>query len=1324
MKQKLFLVFLLLSCWQIKAEEFITLRSETAGTLQLTEDALMATHLKIEGHIDARDFATLKEVTISRTRILDLSDAIIDAYKGYGCWINLGSSHIVRPSQDIEYQANVLPGYAFSEARDNSLYKWCEGSTTLRRIILPKTLVDIHPLAFVACKALTELRTVENSELKSVDNAIIYTKDEKRLVKVAPAYAGKLELSQRTETVDSCALSDVTLSGLVITSDKMPTFKGADQVTTAYVESKFVDECKALFPNTDCMESLETIEVTNNEKEGILAALGELGYRRDDVRSVVVNGTLSDSDIKALFALPNLYYADLSNATTTTDYVEMQKTRMCEVKMPKGNYSLAMYNNAYLCGDLVLPEGIIYLYYAGNNHRSVRMPSTLTYISEDSFQKSHVRKVDFSVCVGLLEMKSVFSGCTNLETLILPPSLEILTGVSNAPLTHITLPESLKTMGAFYRCDLEEVVFPSSLECLDGYGGLYEMPRLKRIDASKATKLTQINNDHYFDNCPYVESVDFSQSPIENFTGFNGGNDTVPQTRVVAMGGTRYPAPFIANRLSKVKLPSTLKTLSGFKNSPLLTEVDLEHCYRLEKVEGFEGCTQLTEISVPANLTQFALTLKGCDNVQSIRCAALQPPTITSSLQADKMQQITVYVPIGRKGVYYMSEGWENCKEVVEAGYSVMLSENATSALVHGLGMYAAGESVTLSSESYMANELQRAVVKGWNINGVWHEGETVTFVPDANSKVTPVYGLTAPDFSLAQISFSLEAKSDTTHYLRLGLNGTAKIYDENGVLLQDKSEGYREYTLQLHKGIQRFAITGGLYHVLLNDYNEYNTTVMSDLRIKDDKLHYLTAYYLGIQEVDLTGCPGLYDIILSNNALKELDLSGCPLLGDLNASNNALQTISLGERPNLTRLDLSANSLHELDLEGCPALEYLSVGNNAFPAICLGEKPNLTSLSLSNNSLHELDLEGCPALESLSASNNALQTISLREKPNLISLHLSGNSLQELDLEGCPVLEYLSVENNAFQTISLGEKPNLTYLYLSGNSLQELDLEGCPSLEYLSAYNNALQTISLGEKPNLISLDLDNNSLQELDLDGCPALERLYVNNNVLQTVNMGNCTQLESVDVGRNELKHLDVPNDQMQWFRWEDNPMAFSCLTPQIYESLKQAGQISDEYQVGYSFKIMKDMVDENGILDLTYELDRNAYSSATEIVVANAREEAERGKFLLPNPEGYYLLTMTNPYYPQLRFQMYFRIADLTGIEGVMKENLKISVAGNSVSVGGLKEGTALTLISANGMVLDKKSATSGEAVLNGNGYKGVCVLRIANGGATQEVKIRL
>lgn len=1280
-------IALLVVCLKVGASDVVVLRSEKAGSLQLTEDALMATHLKIEGHIDARDFATLKEVTISRTRILDLSDAMIDAYKGYGCWINLGSSHIVRPSQDIEYQANVLPGYAFSEARNNSLNKWCEGSTTLRRIILPKTLVDIHPLAFVACKALTELRTVENSELKSVDNAIVYTKDEKRLVRVAPAYAGKLKLSPLAETVDSCALVDVKLSGLTITSEKMPTFKGAALVTTAYVESRFVEECKTLFPTTDCIESLQPIEVTNNETEGILAALGEMGYRRDDVRSVVVKGTLSDADMKALFALPNLYYADLSNATAALDVVELKGSRMCGVKMPKGSYSLMMYDNAYLCGDLVLPEGITYLYYAGNNHRSVRMPSTLTRISEDSFQKSHVRNVDFSVCVGLLEMKSVFSGCTNLETLILPPSLEILTGVSDAPLTHITLPESLKTMGAFTRCDLEEVVFPSSLECLDGYGGLYQMPRLKRIDASKATKLTQINNNHFFDNCPYVESVDFSQSPIENFTGFNGGSDTVPQTRVMVMGGTRYPAPFITNRLSKVKLPSTLKTLSGFKNSPLLTEVDLEHCYRLEKVEGFEGCTQLREVSVPANLTQFALTLNGCDNVQSIRCAALQPPTMTTSLQADKMQQITVYVPIGRKGVYYMSEGWGGCKEVVEAGYSVMLSENTTSALVHGMGMYAAGESVTLSSESYMANELQRAVVKGWNINDVWHEGETVTFVPDANSVVTPIYGLTAPDFSLAQISFSLEAMSDTIHTIKLGVQGSVKIFDESGVVIQEKTSSYKDYVLELKQGLQTYAIVGDVVDVDLNTkavYQQEGTTTIPQLTVKDKNLKYITAQYLGLNEINLKGATGIRQLFLYNNNLREVDLSDQSSLLMLRLSNNKeLETIIWGQHPELWELEMGHTSYNKpLDLR-------------LFP--------NLWDLDLSGNVLGELDLSECDSLRELRVCESGLHTLILGDKQNLKSLYVYGNSLQELDLSGCPSLEYL---------------------YAYSNALKELDLDGNPSLKNLSAYNNTLQIIRLGEKPNLTSLDLENNSLQELDLDGCPALERLYVNNNVLQTINIGNCTQLTSLDVSRNELKHLDVPNDQMQWFQWNDNPMAFSCLTPQIYESLKQAGQISDEYEVGYSFKIMKDMVDENGILDLTYELDGNAYSSATEIVVANAREEAERGKFLLPNPEGYYLLTMTNPYYPQLCFQKYFRIADLTGIEGVMKDNMKIRIADGAVHVSGLPEMVELTLVHSNGMILDKAQASQGETVLLTKGSKGICILHLKNGTNEQKIKIRV
>ena len=82
--------------------EFVTLNSPGAGQLKLTKEALTASNLRITGDIDARDFKTLKEATISRTRVLDLSDANIKAYTGKeGCVTYKGSNWIVPRSNTI-----------------------------------------------------------------------------------------------------------------------------------------------------------------------------------------------------------------------------------------------------------------------------------------------------------------------------------------------------------------------------------------------------------------------------------------------------------------------------------------------------------------------------------------------------------------------------------------------------------------------------------------------------------------------------------------------------------------------------------------------------------------------------------------------------------------------------------------------------------------------------------------------------------------------------------------------------------------------------------------------------------------------------------------------------------------------------------------------------------------------------------------------------------------------------------------------------------------------------------------------------------------------
>lgn len=188
--------------------EFVTLNSPGAGQLKLTKEALTASNLRITGDIDARDFKTLKEATISRTRVLDLSDANIKAYTGKeGCVTYKGSNWIVPAAKDYVYKANTFPINAFNERRDNSLNTWTAGSTSLRKVILPKTLEAFEPDAFYDNNNLTELVVPETStKLKGEDGAI-YSSDGRRLLVVAPGYTGHLDIPATVQSVDSCALA-------------------------------------------------------------------------------------------------------------------------------------------------------------------------------------------------------------------------------------------------------------------------------------------------------------------------------------------------------------------------------------------------------------------------------------------------------------------------------------------------------------------------------------------------------------------------------------------------------------------------------------------------------------------------------------------------------------------------------------------------------------------------------------------------------------------------------------------------------------------------------------------------------------------------------------------------------------------------------------------------------------------------------------------------------------------------------------------------------------------------------------------------------------
>ena len=96
-------------------------------------------HLVINDTIDARDFKTMRDL-MPNLQVLDLSQAVITSYNGYeGC----GENRIFR------YRANKLPEFAFYSP---SLAK---GKTSLRTIILPKSIKSIGDFAFTNCFNLT-----------------------------------------------------------------------------------------------------------------------------------------------------------------------------------------------------------------------------------------------------------------------------------------------------------------------------------------------------------------------------------------------------------------------------------------------------------------------------------------------------------------------------------------------------------------------------------------------------------------------------------------------------------------------------------------------------------------------------------------------------------------------------------------------------------------------------------------------------------------------------------------------------------------------------------------------------------------------------------------------------------------------------------------------------------------------------------------------------------------------------------------------------------------------------------------------------------------
>lgn len=213
---------------------------------------------------------------------------------------------------------------------------------------------------------------------------------------------------------------------------------------------------------------------------------------------------------------------------------------------------------------------------------------------------------------------------------------------------------------------------------------------------------------------------------------------------------------------------------------------------------------------------------------------------------------------------------------------------------------------------------------------------------------------------------------------------------------------------------------------------------------------------------IDLTGCPNLKEVNISNTLIKEVSLpTKGGVIQELNCENTLLE-----------RFDLTGQEyLEELQLSGCSNLAEVHLSN------CNG----LVRVEMPNTILTTFSITNCQNIEVIDISNTArLTNLDLKGCPNLKELNLTGvvsKNLKDLDLTSSLKLERLIIENMAF-----------IECVIFGQYADEQDrLQNFKALKYFNCKNSSIRTIKYGvNSPRPAIMDLTGLTLDFVTFESC----------------------------------------------------------------------------------------------------------------------------------------------------------------------------------------------------------------------------------------------
>lgn len=342
-------------------------------------------------------------------------------------------------------------------------------------------------------------------------------------------------------------------------------------------------------------------------------------------------------------------------------------------------------------------------------------------------------------------------------------------------------------------------------------------------------------------------------------------------------------------------------------------------------------------------------------------------------------------------------------------------------------------------------------------------------------------------------------------------------------------------------------------------------------------------------------------------------------------------------------------------------------------------------------------------------------------------SSRVDGAQVLSLDVTKATTLKDLTANTNKLASIDLTKNTELEKLTINNNQLTSIDISKCTKLTTLDITNNLLTAIDITKNQTLQTLRIGQNKLTgDLDLSTNPTIKSVYALTNELTSVKIGNNTaskpyfsfnynKLTSIDASGindaknailfligNQLTEIKLPSAQMKTLNISKNNFTLATLpAPDATTTAKGFTYApQNDYVIAESYKV-GDVLDLSSQTSATlntqfavYKSDKTALTEGTDYTVADGKITfltAQEAVYVTMSSATYSKFTGTNIYKTTVT-----KVEGSTGINAVTAQGVKVSTAGNEISISGLAQGDAVIVANLGGAVVANFHANSANA----------------------------